>query len=309
MEVSSERLFTNRLDALQFDITIFTNIAREHLDKHKTMDNYIESKCKLFKLVKKEGYCIINNDDKYSKYIKEASNGKVITYGINNKSKVMAGNIVIKENRLQFKMKLCNKKYKINSPLSGKYNVYNLMAACVACRLLGFKMNKIIHSIKKLKPISSRMESLDFGQPYKIIIDYAHTASSLKSSLEYINTIKKGKIITVTGSAGGRDKGKRPQMGEVVTSLSDYVIFTTDDPRFEDPNEIIDHLTLAIKDIRDNYERVIDRGEAIKKALLMVNKKDIVFIAGKGRDPYIVIGNEYVPYCDVDEIKKNISLF
>ncbi len=304
MEVSSERLLSDRLNELLFDGAIFTNITRDHLDKHKTMDNYIESKSKLFKLVKEDGYSIINNDEQYSDVIKKASNGKVITYGINNKADVMAEDIIVGENKLKFTLNFFDKKYDIISPLSGMFNVYNIMASFALCVSLGFDAEKIIEAIKGLKPIGSRLEYLNFNQSFKILLDYAHTANALKNLLEYVNVICKGKIITVTGSAGNRDSGKRPNMGEIVTKLSDYVIFTTDDPRNEDPNNIIDDLITNIKDTKSNYERILDRTNAIHKALSMAKENDIVVIAGKGRDTYMAINNEYVPYSDVEAVTK-----
>jgi UDP-N-acetylmuramoyl-L-alanyl-D-glutamate--2,6-diaminopimelate ligase len=303
METSSERLLTKRLEALSFEVAIFTNIGVDHLDKHKTMDNYIESKGRLFKLVKNQGYCIINNDDKYAKVMQKASNGRVITYGINNQADVMAKDIVVKKNKLTFTLQYFGKEYQVKSPLSGMFNTYNLMAVIATCVSLGFNIEKVIDAIKHLRPIESRLEFLDYGQPYEIVLDYAHTAGSLQGLLEYINIFAKGKIITVTGAAGGRDSSKRADMGEVVTRLSDHVIFTTDDPRFEDPHKIIDDLMATIKS-RSNYERETNRALAIHKALSMAEKGDVVVIAGKGRDNYMAVEDKYIPYCDVDSIEQ-----
>jgi UDP-N-acetylmuramoyl-L-alanyl-D-glutamate--2,6-diaminopimelate ligase len=304
MEASSERLGTNRLDGIDFDIAIFTNITRDHLNNHKTMDNYIMAKGKLFSLVKENGYSIINNDDEYSDKIKEVAKGKIITYGINNKSDVMATNIIIEENKLSFDILINDNKYEVISPLSGIFNVYNLMASIIACNNLGYEVENIIEAIKLLKPIKSRMELVNYNQPFKIMIDYAHTANALKNLLEYVNIIKHNKLIVVTGSAGGRDAGKRCDMGKVVTDLADYVIFTMDDPRNEDPNDIIDDMISNIKDKKNKYERVIDRSKAISKALAMAKENDIVVIAGKGNDSYMAIGNKYLPYNDFDEVRK-----
>lgn len=304
IETSSEGFLTKRLVDLEFDVSIFTNISAEHLDKHKTMENYIECKGELFKQTKKDGYCIINNDDDYSETIKQFSNGNIITYGINKESDIMATDIIVSENKLIFKLKLFDNYYDIISPLSGMFNVYNLMAAIGACYLLGFNINEVIEAVKKLKPVRSRVNFLNYGQPYKIILDYAHTASGVKNLLEYVNVIATGKIITVLGAAGGRDATKRPLMGELATKLSDHVIFTMDDPREEDPNDIIDDMVSTIKDDKSNYERIVDRGKAIKKALDLAESDDVVVITGKGSDNFMAIGKEYIEYNDLVEIEK-----
>ncbi|MDD4035888.1 MAG: UDP-N-acetylmuramoyl-L-alanyl-D-glutamate--2,6-diaminopimelate ligase [Bacilli bacterium] len=304
IETSSEGFLTNRLSALEFIISIFTNISAEHLDKHKTMENYVESKGQLFKQTKKEGYSIINNDDDYSEKIKQFSNGRIITYGINKESDIMASNIIVGENKLLFKLKLFDDYYDIVSLLSGMFNVYNLMASIGACYLLGFDIKDLIEGVKELKPIKARINFLNYNQPYKIILDYAHTANAVKNLLEYANVIARGRIITVLGAAGGRDPIKRPLMGEIATKLSDYVIFTMDDPREEDPNDIIDDMVKNIKNNRLNYERIVDRGKAIHKALDLATKDDVIVVTGKGSDNYMAVGKDYIRYSDIEEIEK-----
>ena len=195
-----------------------------------------------------------------------------------------------------------NKLYHVTSPLLGEFNVYNLSAAVLALIGLGYQIEDIIKNIQYLHVPKGRMEQVQFGQKYKIIIDYAHTYDAFKTIYDLLEHVKKGRIITVTGSAGGREHEKRPLMGKIVLEKSDYVIFTMDDPRWEDVNEIIDDL--VGNSHHTNYERIIKREDAITKALDMAKEDDIVLIAGKGDDEYMAIGNDYLPYKDYDVVKE-----
>lgn len=305
MEISSERLLTKRIDDMNFDIAIFTNLTKDHINNHKTYSNYRECKAKLFKQLKKDGFSIINNDDKNASFFKDASSGTVITYGIDKKADYMATDIIISAKKLIFNLITKDGTYLVESPLSGRYNVYNLMSVIAACRLLGFEYDRIIENIKYLEPVKGRADVIDYSGKFKVIIDYAHTANALKNILEYAHVISEGSVITVTGSAGGRDNVKRPEMGKIVTSLSNYVIFTMDDPRSEDPNDIIDDMTRELDEIY-NYERIIDRATAIKKALMMAKKGDVVVIAGRGNDTFMPIGDTTIRCNDYEEVYKNI---
>ncbi|MFA5408623.1 MAG: UDP-N-acetylmuramoyl-L-alanyl-D-glutamate--2,6-diaminopimelate ligase [Bacilli bacterium] len=306
MEVSSERLLTRRLDDLVFDIAIFTNLTKDHINNHKTYKNYKECKGKLFSMIKEDGYAIINNDDENACYFRKMSSGKVLTYGIDSKADFRATDIIISTKELIFNLETPSGTYKVESPLSGKYNVYNLMAVIIACQSLGFDMNVIIENIKKLKPIKGRADIIDYNGKFKVLIDYAHTANALCNILEFAHVVSNGRIITVTGSAGGRDPIKRPSMGKIVTSLSDYVIFTMDDPRYEDPNDIIDQMVSELDSNIYNYERIIDRSLAIKRALKLAKEDDVIVIAGRGNDTFMPVGDSVV-YCnDYEEVYKNL---
>lgn len=307
MEVSSERLLTGRMDAMSFDIAIFTNLTRDHINNHKTYKNYRECKGKLFSMVKSDGYSIINNDDENASYFKKVSNGKVLTYGIDTKSDFRASDIIVAPKKLIFKLETPDGDYTVECPLSGKYNVYNLMAVIMACHLLGFDMNTIIANVKKLTPIKGRADVIDYNGKFKVMIDYAHTANALKNLLEFARVVSDGRVIIVTGSAGGRDNGKRPDMGKIVTSLADYAVFTMDDPRYEDPNDIIDEMVSELDDSITNYERIIDRPAAIKKALQIASAGDVVVIAGRGNDTFIPLGDQVVRCNDYEEVYKNLQ--
>ncbi len=295
METSSEAFFRNRLNGLKFDIGIVTNVTEDHLNVHKTIKNYLNCKKKLVKNVKENGYSILNVDDKYFNEFKKEAKGNILTYG---KKESDLQIIDFKEyiNKTNITLKYKNKLYKIDTLLLGEYNIYNLCAGVLSLLALNYNIKDIIKRVKNIKIPSGRCEFINFDQDYNIILDYAHTTDAFIKIYNFLNKVKKGRIITVTGSAGGREKEKRSIMGKVILNNSDYVIFTMDDPRYEDVNDIINDL--ISKSNNTNFERIINREEAIKKALSIAKRDDIVLIAGKGRDNYMAIKNKYIEYSD-----------
>ena len=302
MEISSEALLLNRTNTLKLDVAVLINITEDHLNVHKTIENYIKSKLKIFSLLKKSGVAVLNRDDFYYQYIKTKIKNRTLTFGKSKDSDLQIINIKEKDNNTIFTFKYLNNIYKVKTSLKGEYNIYNLSGAILSMIGLGFTIKEAITRISNIETVSGRCEFLEYGQNYKIVLDYAHTENGLKKILMYLNKIKKNRIITVTGSAGGREKQKRSQMGKTVLELSDLVIFTMDDPRFEDVNNIIDDMTSKCK--KTNYIRIINREEAINKALSIAKNDDIVLIAGKGRDNYMAIGDKKILYCDFNAIDK-----
>ena len=294
MEVSSEALLHKRVDGFLFDIVAFTNVTGDHLNVHKTFKNYLDCKLQLLNYVKEDGIVIVNGDDSNLKGIKKA-----ITFGFNKGNDYVIEDV--KYDKLT-KITICNKdnKYVIESPLKGKYNVYNMSLAFIICLLYGIDSNTLISRIKKIKPISGRCEFLDFGQDYDIVLDYAHTINGIKSILESFKDYNYDRIITVTGAAGGREKEKRPVIGKIVMDNSDISIFTMDDPRNEDVDDIINQMVGEEKD----YIRIQDREEAIHYAFDIASSGDVVLILGKGRDNYMAIGDRKIEYNDYDVISK-----
>ena len=301
MEASSESYYRHRLDDIKYDVGIVTNITEDHLNIHKTIENYVDCKCQLVKHVKDDGYSILNSSDKYFDKFKKEANGSIVSYGYKDSDTLKIEDYTLKRDKTIINFRYNNKSYEVISPLLGSFNVDNLAASilCLLCKGIGFE--KIVERIKKLKQIEGRMERMPLVSKYTVILDYAHTTDALDNILTFLDMVKETRIITVTGSAGGREKSKRPGMGKVVLEKSDYVIFTMDDPRFEDPNKIIDDLVSGSD--KTNYERIVDRKKAIYKALDIAEAKDIVLIAGKGRDDYMAIDDKYLPYCDYDVIK------
>lgn len=301
MEASSEAFFRHRLDDIKYHIAVLTNITEDHLNIHKTLDNYIECKCQLFRQVEPDGFSILNSGDVNFTRVLASSKGTILTYGFKETDTLYIKEYEEVVNKLKITFVYNNREYKVLSPLLGEFNVLNIAAAILVCLAKQMKIEEVLAKVENLKQIEGRLEVLPFTNKYMVMLDYAHTTDALDKILTYLNKIKKNRIITVTGSAGGREREKRPSMGKVVLEKSDYVIFTMDDPREEDVNQIIDDL-LATSDLT-NYERIIDRKEAIYKALAMAEDDDIVFITGKGRDNYMALGKEYLPYSDYEVIK------
>ena len=288
MEVSSEALLHNRVDGISFDIVAFTNITGDHLNIHKSFENYKKTKLKLLELVKENGYVVINKDDDNLKNIKINN-----LYSLGKKD----ADFIFDYSNKNILLKNKEKEYKINTPLIGEYNAYNVVMAFIISYLYGIKTSNIIETIKLLKPISGRGELLDFNQDFYIVLDYAHTINGISNILD---TYKDNYIITVTGCAGGRDHDKRHIIGNIVMNKSNISIFTMDDPRNENVDSIIDEIVGE----NTNYIRIIDRKEAINYALSIAPKNSVVLILGKGRDNYMAIGDKKIKYSDYEVIKK-----
>lgn len=299
MEVSSESYLTNRIPYLKFERAIFTNITDEHLDKHLNFENYFE--CKM-QLIKNSNLVIVNRDSPYFKKIIQY-NCNYLTYG-KKKSTLRIKKCHLYNDKTLIKFSYKGKKYNIVSPLVGKFNVYNLMASILCLLSLNYEMNDILERIKKIKQVSGRMEFLKCAKK-KIIIDYAHTINATKTVLKFIRKHHTGRIITVVGCAGGRYKEKRKWIGKYVLKYSDLAILTSDDPREEEPLEIIHDMLLKTK--KKNYYCIISRSEAIKLALQIADSLDLVVILGKGRDNYMAINDKYLEYSDIDVINKYLS--
>ena len=300
MEVSSEGLYYNRLSGIIFDVGILTNITTDHLNTHKNVHNYVKTKSKLFTKIKENGLAILNKDDKHYDFIKRKCNCNTVSYGKNDKSNAKISNIVQNNHHISFDLTYNGITYNIKSPLIGVFNIYNLTAAILATHHLGMDMSEIIKRVDRLKQVDGRLEELDYKTGYQIYIDYAHTINATTNVLSLFKSNCKGRLITVVGCAGGRDKTKRKKIGKIVTKLSDIAIFTMDDPRYEDVNDIIDDMT---KYVKTDYIRETDRKKAIYKALSMAKENDIVAILGKGNDNYMAIKDKYVKYSDKDIIK------
>lgn len=300
MEVSSEALLHKRVNNIKYDIVAYTNITEDHLNIHKSIDNYINTKLTLCELVKDDGVIFTNGDDKNCKLIKGKN---VYSYGFSSDNYYVIYDVKEMSNFVKFRVRCKDFDYSLESPLIGKFNIYNVVLAFIIGLHKGIDFNTLIYRIKKLKFIEGRMECLNFFQKYKIILDYAHTYNSIKNVLDCFSSYKR--IILVTGAAGGREKEKRSKIGTLILSRCSFVIFTMDDPRYESPYDIA--LQMIGNNKSNNYEIEVDRHKAIFKAFAMAEDGDIVLILGKGRDNYMAIGDKKLPYCDYDVIKDYFS--
>ena len=293
MESSSERLATRKLEGINFDVAIFTNLTRDHLDYHKTMENYALAKAISFNNLKKDGLGIVNYDDPYKDYFISGSNAKVITYSLSDENAdVYASNILVRYNRLEFDINGLYGHHHIISHISGKFNVYNLMCAFICMRHFGYDVKSIIRNIALIKPIESRQLLLktDFG--FSVMIDYGHTANAIKNLYEYIKPMVQNRVITVYGAAGSRDQRRMIEVANFCTENADKCFFTIEDSRYDDPNELIKLMVSEVK--TNNYEIEIDRDKAIKKALMSAESGDMVLILGKGMEKYQVTNGKLV---------------
>ncbi len=300
LEASSHGLYSGRLEGLIFDYAIFTNLTRDHLDFHKTMENYALAKQQLFKKLKPNGIGITNIDDEYSKFFKSK---KILTYGINT-SDYQILNYETNNQGTLINFKIKGVEFKINSSLLGEYNIYNLLCCIIILDNLNISLEDISKTVESLSFPPGRMDMIKY-KTNSIIIDYAHTPDAMEKILETVKKTTNGKIYTVFGCTGDRDRKKRPIMMDIATKLSSKVIVTIDDPHNEDVNQIIGDMLKGVK--RNNYEICLDRGKAISKGIELLKDKDILMILGKGHEEIIIYKDEKIPFNDrkkVEEVLK-----
>lgn len=302
MEVSSHALALHRVASCRFDTAIFTNFTLDHLDFHKTKENYLSAKMMLFKGLEKSATAIINIDDPEAKNIISNTCAKIITYGLSNTAQIYAYDIQLDKNKTSFFLNYNNKSIQITLKLIGLHNVYNALGGVCAGLSEQIDIKTIKRGIESLQGVRGRFELIDKGQNFTIVIDYAHTPDGLKNVLISSRKLNPKRIITVFGCGGDRDKEKRPQMGKISTTFSDYTILTTDNPRSEDPEKIIKDIEAGIEN--KSYEVVVDRNEAIAKALNYAKKDDLVLIAGKGHETYQILKDKKIHFDDREIVEK-----
>lgn len=300
MEVSSHSLDLDRVYGVTFETALLTNVTQDHLDFHKTMDNYAKAKAKLFSMSKSGA---VNADDGYMQTMLDAAKGDVITYSIDNDSSLRATNLRMSERGVIFDININGKVHEMRLGIPGKFSVYNALGAICICLNIGIDITDIEKGLVLAKAIKGRIEVVHVPTPYTIIIDYAHTPDGLINIINAVRGFAKGRVITLFGCGGNRDKTKRPIMGKIAEELSDFVIVSSDNPRFEDPDEIIEDIVKGMK--TDNYIKITDRREAIQYAMSIAKENDIVILAGKGHETYQIIGDTKYD-CDEKEIIKEI---
>ncbi len=296
LEVSSQGLSMDRFKTISFDIAAFTNLTQDHLDYHKTMNNYCLAKQQLFKQLKKDGKAIINADDKYKDYYLLKDNNN-ITFGLNGDYKIDDLKFTNKYSALDYSYQ--NKNYQIKTNLIGEYNIYNLLTAIVICHELGLDLNKINSVLDNLNMPSGRMERIDYNNNL-IIVDYAHTPDAISNIIKTIKPICKGNLYVTFGCTGSRDKTKRPIMTNIVLENVTKAIITIDDPHDEDPSDIVKDMLNGIT--FNNYEVCLDRKKAIHKGINLLKDNDILLILGKGHEEFIIFKDKKIPFNDKKEV-------
>ncbi|MDR2616376.1 MAG: UDP-N-acetylmuramoyl-L-alanyl-D-glutamate--2,6-diaminopimelate ligase [Endomicrobium sp.] len=318
MEVSSHALSLGRVYGIEFDIAIFTNLTQDHLDFHKDMKGYFKAKSMLFESLCKsnkiaEKYAVINSDDKYGKKLASlVTNAHVKFYSTEKatNSDFKALNILVENNGTSFDLIYNELKGKVSIKHIGLHNVYNALASFGAAVCSGISFEAAINGINNAAQVPGRLERVDAeGLEFKVVVDYAHTDDALKNVLSAIKKVKPKRIITVFGCGGDRDRTKRPVMGKTAVEMSDFVFVTSDNPRTENPNNILLDIEVGIKrSYKNNYKVIVHRQEAIKEAVFMAAKGDVVLIAGKGHETYQVIGTQKIHFSDVEMARKYIDL-
>ena len=295
MEVSSQSLKLNRVAGCDFDIGVFTNFSEDHISpkEHPDMNDYFQSKLKLFNMCK-VGF--VNADDLYASRVpKLVPDCKIETYGIDNYCNLLAKDITITNSYVDFKVKIGDKNERVKTCIPGRFSVYNSLAAISVARYLGCDAEKIKEALVEVR-VPGRSELVNNKKELTIMIDYAHSPESLENILNAVKSYTRGRVISVFGCGGDRDPGKRPIMGEISGRIADYTIITSDNPRTEDPDKIVEQIEEGIKKTKGKYICIVDRIEAIRHAIEIANKKDIIVLAGKGHEPYQEINKEKYPF-------------
>lgn len=295
MEVSSQSLKLHRVDGCKFDIVLFTNFSEDHISEkeHPDMQDYFNSKLKLFEMCNTG---IVNADDLHSAKIPRLfPDSNIVTYGIDNFANVLAKDVTITNSYVDFRVKITDRNERVKTGIPGRFSVYNSLAAICVAQKFGISSEIIKQALEEVR-VPGRSELVDNKMELAIMIDYAHSPESLQNILQATKSYTRGRVISVFGCGGDRDSGKRPIMGEISGKIADYTIITSDNPRTEDPQKIVDQIESGIKKTKGKYEVVLDRVEAIKTAIKMANKKDIIILAGKGHEPYQEINGEKYPF-------------
>ncbi|MCK4436584.1 UDP-N-acetylmuramoyl-L-alanyl-D-glutamate--2,6-diaminopimelate ligase [bacterium] len=316
LEVSSHSLDQHRVDFIEFDVAAFTNLSLDHLDYHGSFSHYLKAKSKLFQQLKDEGVkkeektSLINIDDRYRRHLLKVAGGKVLTYGIRRRADIRASRISSHLSGLSFQAETPDGAFPVKMKLIGTVNVYNALAAIGVGISQGIKLDCIKEGLETAQGVPGRFEFIDCGQDFTVIVDYAHTPSALEDLLmlakSMANGMARGRVITVFGCGGDRDKRKRPLMGKISSRYSHLSILSSDNPRSEEPGMIISEIRRGFGR-RRNYLVVEDRFQAIKEALARARKDDVVIIAGKGHESYQVLKDTVVAFDDREVVRKILA--
>jgi len=297
MEVSSHSLVLDRVYGLPFSVAVFTNLSRDHLDFHLTMEDYFRAKAKLFEMLEPSGWAVYNGDDPYGAMLREHTKAQLISYGLSEGVDVRAEGVVCDRQGVVFTLRSPWGDFPVRLRLSGRFNVYNALAAAGVGLALGVRPEDVVRGMVSVESVPGRFERVDLGQGFEVIVDYAHTPDALENLLLSAREISQGRVLVVFGCGGERDRGKRPRMGEVAGRLADFVFVTSDNPRSEPPERIIEDI---LEGMPEGAKYVVeeDRRRAIGRAIRMAREGDVVVIAGKGHESYQIVGDRKFPFDD-----------
>jgi len=304
MEVSSIALALNRVDEIRFRAGVFTNLTQDHLDFHRGMKDYFQAKEKLFEKISdeasKSGIGIINVDDPYGQQLVARFSDRLtlVTYGMGARADFRASNYRVESTGTSYQLDVKGKSYLVRVPLIGRFNIYNSLAALATVGALGIDIRASVLALARAPQIPGRLEAVPAKRQFQVFVDYAHTDDALLNVIKTCRDLNPARLIVVFGCGGDRDRAKRPLMGTVADQFADYSIVTSDNPRKEDPEAIIRDVVAGFKG--RNFETVVDRREAIDRAITLARPRDIVLIAGKGHEKYQEFRDHTVPFDDID---------
>lgn len=305
MEVSSQALAQGRVNGLEFEVAAFSNLTQDHLDYHKTFENYFEAKRILFKHCKT---AVTNADDPNGLKIVADLPCKVVTYAVNtNEADFVAKNVKFKSNGVEYDL-VCDEIGRVHCPIPGRFSVYNSLCAASVAITLGVEFGTVLDAVSKSSGVKGRIEVVPTpGTDYTVIIDYAHSPDGLENIITSLREIAKGRVVTVFGCGGDRDKTKRPKMGKIAAELSDYCVVTSDNPRSENPSMIIKDILEGMKGVSTPYTVVENRKEAIKFAMEHAHKDDIILLAGKGHETYQILPTGTIHFDEREAVAEILS--
>jgi UDP-N-acetylmuramoyl-L-alanyl-D-glutamate--2,6-diaminopimelate ligase len=312
MEVSSHSLELARVESCEFDLAIFTNLTHDHLDFHGNLGRYLDAKLRLFsnlgissrKATRK--LALINTDDPFAGQVLRAAPVEFWGYGLNEAAQIRASGLQLSLQGMQFHIETPRNSIPIESALIGEHNVYNTLAAAGAALWAGLSSPEIAEGIAEVRRVPGRWERIEGGQKFTVVVDYAHTGDALERVLKAAKRLCEGRLITVFGCGGDRDRTKRPIMGQIAARYSDYFIITSDNPRSEDPAAILSEIEEGLKKAypgKGNYDKIIDRSEAIARAIEAARDEDLVVVAGKGHETYQILRDSVIPFDDREVVR------
>ena len=310
MEVSSHALTLGRVRGCDYDIAVFTNLTQDHLDYHGTMEEYRQAKGLLFSQLGntydtgRKKVAVLNADDDAAQQYEQMTSAHILRYGIDRPADIKAEDISFSATGTRFRLRTPEENRDVKLMLTGKFSVYNALAAIAACLANGLELDHILNSLEKIAGVPGRFELVDEGQHFPVIVDYAHTPDSLENVLLTVKEMTEGNVFAVVGCGGDRDRTKRPLMAKIATELADTAVLTSDNPRSEDPERILDDM---VEGVKGHYVRITDRSKAIQHAITNAVDGDVVLIAGKGHETYQIVGDQVLDFDDREIARQAIK--